>query len=129
MPKRALVTVSGVDLPTPSTYVGTESTIVDSARNVKGEVVGPVVRESLAKVEMTWRYLPADVWSSVMQKFNSAYNGNFYNDVTFFNQLTNDWTTKRMYVSDRTTAGAYMLDPETGKIKGYTNARIALVEV
>lgn len=126
---RALVTIAGVDLPTPSTYNGTESTIVDSARNVEGKVVGAVIRESVAKVELTWRYLPADKWATIMKLFNSEYKGNFYNDVTFFNQLTNDWTTRKMYVSDRTSAGAFMIDPDTGGILGYKNPRIALVEV
>ena len=50
MPK-ALVTIANTDLPTPSTYTGTETTVVDAARNVAGYVVGAVVRESIAKVE------------------------------------------------------------------------------
>ena len=40
----ALVTVNGVDLPEPSSYEATTSTIVDSGRNVQGKVVGSVVR-------------------------------------------------------------------------------------
>ena len=125
----ALVSVGGVDLPTPSTYVGTEATVVDSARNGNGYVVGAIVRESVAKVELTWKYLTAQQWASVMQLFNTAYGGNFYNDVTFFNQLTNGWTTRKMYVGDRTTSGAYMRDPVTGQITGYTNPKLSLIEV
>ena len=34
----ALVTVNGVELPEPSSYEGTTSTIVDSGRNVQGKV-------------------------------------------------------------------------------------------
>lgn len=40
----ALVTVAGVALPEPSTYNGNTSTLVDSARNTNGVVVGSVVR-------------------------------------------------------------------------------------
>lgn len=129
MPSRPLVTIAGKTVRTPSTYVGTESTIVDSARNVEGYVVGAVIRESVAKVEMTWNYISATDWATVMQMFSSAYGGSFYNSVTFFNQLTNDWTTREMYVSDRTTSGAFMLDKNTGKIRGYTGATLSLVEV
>ena len=42
----ALVSIGGFDFPEPSTYNATTSTIVDSARNVQGRVVGAVVRHS-----------------------------------------------------------------------------------
>lgn len=129
MAARALVSVAGVDLPTPSTYVGVDSTVVDAARNVSAVVVGAVVRDSVAKVEMTWNYLTAAQWSQILRLFNSAYGGSFYNDVTFFNQTANTWTTRKMYVNDRTTGGAHMLDPDTGAIVGYTNAKLSLIEV
>jgi len=129
MPFKNLVSVAGYDLPEPSSYVGTESTVVDASRNVLGYVVGAVVRESVGKVEMGFKYITATDWSNVMKLFNSEYGGNFYNSVEFFNQLTNDWTTRTMYVGDRTTSGAYTLDPNTGKIVGYTGAKISLIEV
>lgn len=126
---KALVTVNGVDLPAPSDYIGTEATLVDSARNVKGVVVGSVIRDSVAKVEMTWKFISASDWATILQLFNPNYGGNFYNSVEFYNQLLNDWDTRNMYVGDRTTAGAYLRDPNTGYITGYKNARLALIEV
>ena len=39
----ALVSVGGYGFPEPSTYNATTSTIVDSARNVQGKMVGSVV--------------------------------------------------------------------------------------
>lgn len=129
MPFTPLVTVAGTALPTPSTYVGTEATVVDSARNVEGYVVGAVIRESVAKVEMTWRWLSAADWANIMQLFNSAYGGSFYNNVTFYNQLAAGWTTRKMYVGDRTTAGAHTVNPATGEITGYTNPRLSLIEI
>lgn len=128
MPK-ALVSISGHDLPMPSTYVGTESTVVDAARNVEGYVVGAIVRESVAKVEVSWRYLSAEKWAEVMKLFNTAYGGSFYCQVTFLNQLTNTWTTREMYVGDRTTSGVHMVDPETGLINGYKDCKLSLIEV
>lgn len=81
----------------------------------------------MAKVEMTWRYISAEDWSMILKLFFSKYGGSFVNPVTFFNQVTNDWETRSMYVSDR-TAGIFLRD-KNGNIRGYTDTRLALVEV
>lgn len=124
---RALVSIAGVDVPAPSVYNATCSTAVDSGRNVKGEYIGAVIREDMAKVELTWKFISAEDWAVLLQLFLSRYGGSFTNPVTFFNQTINGWETREMYVSDR-TAGIYLRD-KLGRIRGYTNARIALVEV
>ena len=120
----ALVTIGGYDLPEPSTYTATTSTIVDSARNVQGKVVGAVVRHDLAKVELTWRYLTADQWATILSLFTS----NFYNSVRFLNQVTNNYDVREMYVSDR-NAAMWRRDPSTGAVMGYTGCSLSLVEV
>lgn len=121
---QALVTVAGVDLPEPSSYSGTTSTIVDSARNVSGYVIGSVVRHDVAKVELQWKYLTAKQWADVLSLFTTS----FYNSVTFYNQATASFTTRNMYVSDR-NAGMWRRDPETGDIMGWTSCSLSLVEV
>lgn len=120
----ALVSIGGFDFPEPSTYDATTATIVDSARNVNGRVVGTVVRNDVAKVSLTWRYLTADQWASIL----SLFSGSFYNDVHFLNQTTNSYTTRTMYVSDR-TAGMWRRNPSTGAVMGWTNCSLSLVEV
>lgn len=120
----ALVSIGGFDFPEPSTYDATTATIVDSARNVNGRVVGTVVRNDVAKVSLTWRYLTADQWASILSLFSSS----FYNDVRFLNQTTNSYTTRTMYVSDR-TAGMWRRNPSTGAVMGWTNCSLSLVEV
>lgn len=120
----ALVTVAGVALPEPSEYSANTSTLVDSARNVSGYVIGAVIRNDVAKVELKWRYLTANQWASVL----SLFTNNFYNDVRFFNQATASYTTRRMYVSDR-TAGMWRRHPETGEVMGFTECSLSLVEV
>lgn len=120
----ALVSIGGFDFPEPSTYNATTSTIVDSARNVSGYVVGAVVRHDVAKIELTWKYLTAYQWSQILSLFTSS----FYNDVTFLNQVTNEYTTRTMYVSDR-NAGMWRRNPQTGEVMGYTGASLSLVEV
>ena len=120
----ALVTIGGYELPEPSSYSATTSTIVDSARNVSGYVVGSVVRHDVAKVELSWKYLTAQQWANILSKFSD----NFYNDVRFFNQTTANYEVRTMYVSDR-TAGMWRRDPNNGSIMGWTNCSLSLVEV
>jgi hypothetical protein len=120
----ALITVDGYALPEPSTYNATTATIVDSGRNVAGEVIGSVVRSDVAKIELSWRYLTAEQWAAVLSPFTT----NFKCSVRFFNQATASYTTRTMYVSDR-TAGMFRRHPETGAVMGFTQCSLALVEV
>lgn len=120
----ALVTIGGYNLPEPSSYSAVTSTVVDSARNVQGRVIGSVVRNDLAKIDLTWRYLNAEQWATILSLFTTS----FYNDVRFVNQATNNYDVRTMYVSDR-DATIFRRDPSTGKVLGYTNCRLALVEV
>lgn len=120
----ALVSIGGFEFPEPSTYNATTSTIVDSARNVSGVVVGAVVRSDVAKIEMSWRYLTAYQWATILSLFTNS----FYNEVRFLNQATNSYTTRTMYVSDR-NAAMWRRDPNTGAVLGYTGCSLSLVEV
>lgn len=124
---RPLVTIAGTPIPDPSTYNATTSTVVDSARNVQGKMVGSVIRDSMAKIECTWRYLSAEDWSYVLKLFNMSLGGNFFNSVTFYNQDTNDWETRDFYISDK-TAGMF-LRRDDGTVRGWTDCRIALIEI
>lgn len=125
---RALVTVGGYDFPEPSSYSGSTSTIVDSARNVQGVVIGSVIRDDVGKIEMSWRYLTVRQWADILKCFSIARGGKFYNTVTFFCQDIGGWTTRQMYVSDR-QASMFRRDPETGSVMGYTDCSLSLVEV
>lgn len=120
----ALVSIGGFDFPEPSTYNATTSTIVDSARNVSGYVVGSVIRNDVAKIELTWRYLTADQWAGILSLFSNS----FYNKVSFLNQVTNSFDERDMYVSDR-NAGMWRRDPQSGTVLGYSNCSLSLVEV
>lgn len=119
-----LVTVAGVPLPEPSFYDAQTSTIVDSGRNVQGVVIGSVIRSDVAKVELKWRYLTAQQWAMILSLFNRS----FYNNVTFFDQSTANYTTRQMYVSDR-KAGMWRRHPVTGEVMGWTDCALSLVEV
>lgn len=120
----ALVTIGGYDLPEPSTYSAVTSTIVDSARNVEGRVCGSVVRSDVAKVELSWKYLTAQQWATILSLFTDS----FYNSVRFYNQATASYDVRNMYVSDR-QAGMWRRNPETGEVMGWTNCSLSLVEI
>lgn len=125
---RALVSIGGVDLPTPSSYIGTTSTLVDSGRNAQGRVVGAVVREDVAKIEMTFNFLTVAEWSNMLKLFNTKYGGDFYRSVTFFCDVSGTWETREFYVSDRTTSGIVKVDRNTGIPFGFAKAKFSLIE-
>lgn len=120
----ALVSIGDFAFPEPSKYSATTSTIVDSARNVNGFVVGAVVRKDVAKVELSWRYLTAEQWAQILSCFAES----FYNEVNFYNQATAAYETRKMYVNDR-KAGLWRRDPNTGDIMGWTECALSLIEV
>lgn len=124
---RALVNIAGHDLPDPSAYSGTTSTVVDSGRNVEGYWVGSVIRDDIAKVEMSWNFITVQDWARILSLFSSARGGNFVNTVTFFCQDSGDWETRQMYVNDR-KANVFLRD-KAGNIRGYTGASLNLIEV
>lgn len=122
-----MVSIGSFAFPEPSTYSATTSTIVDSGRNVQGYVIGAVIREGVARVDLTWNFITAEDWASIMAQFNESQGGAFYNNVTFFCQDTNSWVTREMYVGDR--SAQIFLRNKDGSIKGYQSASLALIEV
>ena len=125
---RALVSVGGYDFPEPSAYSGSTSTLVDSARNAEGRMVGSVVRDDVGKIEISWKYLTVEQWARVQKCFRQSSGGKFINVVTFFDQSVGGWVTKEMYVSDR-SAGMWRRNPKTGDVMGWTDCSLNLIEV
>ena len=125
---RALVSVGNYDFPEPSAYSGNTSTLVDSARNAQGVMIGAVIRDDIAKVEISWKYLTIEQWARIQKCFRQSSGGKFINLVSFFDQSVGGWVTKEMYVSDR-KSGMWRRDPETGDVLGWTNCSLSLVEV
>lgn len=125
---KALITVGGYEFPEPSAYSGNTATLIDSARNAEGKMVGSVIRDDVGKVEVSWRYLTVSQWARINRCFKRSAGGKFINSVTFFDQSAGDWVTKDMYVSDR-TAGMWRRDPDNGDVLGWTDCSLSLVEV
>ena len=124
-------------LKTPSEYIGNTATIVDSARSTNGFMIGTVIRNGVAKIQLKWNYISAEEWAEMLMQFEPEYGGSFVRNVTFFNQTTGAMETRSMYVSDRTSAGSFLLHNETttsdpdkiGLPRGYLNAQLSLIEV
>ena len=128
---RPLVTVEGFVFPEPSNdggYKANTATFVDSARNAEGVMIGSVIRDDVAKVELTWRFLTVQQWADINACFKKSAGGKFINNVTFFDQSTGGYATRLMYVSDR-NAGSYLRDRRTQEIRGWVGARLSLIEV
>ena len=125
---RALVSVDGYDFPEPSAYSGNTSTLVDSSRNVQGMMVGSVIRDDVAKIEISWRYLTIEEWARIQKCFRQSSGGKFINLVEFFDQSVGGWVKKEMYVSDR-KAGLWRRHPQTGDILGWTDCSLSLIQV
>ncbi len=122
---RALVSVGGVALPDPSEYTANTATIVDSARDVTGHMIGAVIRDDVAKISLSWRFITVSDWATILQMFKGS--GNFTRSVEFFDQTTGTWDTRTMYVSDR-NAKVFKRD-ENGDVIGYLGAKLSLIEV
>lgn len=101
------------------------ATLVDSARNANGVVVGQKIGRDQQKINsLQWGYLTAQQWSSILKELDK----NFYVTVTYPDMVNNKWTTRKMYPGDR-TATPYWLDEKTGLPKAYINCKVNLIDV
>lgn len=121
---QAFVTINGVALPMPKRGLSLKSaTIVDSARNANGVVVGQKIGRDQQKIDgLQWAYLDGDTWRQILEIFDS----NFFVTVTYPDMVTGTWTTRKMYPGDR-SAEPMWLD-STGLPTHYTNCKVNLVD-
>lgn len=100
------------------------ATLVDSARNANGVVVGQVIGREQQKINnVEWGYLTAAQWSAILKEFES-----FYVTVSYPDMVNNCWTTRKMYPGDR-TATPFHLDENTGLPLDYINCKVNLIDV
>ena len=94
----------------------------------EGASLADALGDDVAKVTLSWKFLTVSDWAKINKCFAEKYGGKFYNNVTFFNQVTGKWETRKMYVSDR-DASIFRRDPISGDVVGYVNPKLSLVEV
>ena len=94
---------------------------------MEGYVIGAVIRDDVAKIELSYNFISAQDWADILAQFSIERGGKCYNNVTFFLQDTNSWVTREMYVNDR--KASVFLRNKDGSIRGYTGASLALIQV
>ena len=92
--------VNGKSFPMTKVDTGkqTVATVVNDARNALGVFIGQKIGRDQSKIEYVAPVLTADEWSEILQLFETS----FINNVTFFDMVTNQKITRKMYVNDRT---------------------------
>lgn len=91
-----------IEIPCPSTYKTTTTTLVDSSRNSKAEVIATVVAQNVKKIEMSWKVIGIANYSQLAKFLNA----NFFFYVYYFDMDDNSYPTaeakvKQFYVGDR----------------------------
>lgn len=133
-----------VALPTPSEYNGISTTLVDSGRNSKGQVIGDVIASDIAKIELKWNYLTVAQYSAIAKLFEPKYNNNdnsvFFRPVSFFDVVAGAFegdvslppsSTNKIrlfYCGDRKVQFAQMKLKSDGTPEGYTNVSLHLID-
>lgn len=101
----------------------TIATMVDQARTADGIVRGTVIAKA-SKVELKWAVLTPEKWSQIC----SFFDRHFYFDAYYYDMSTNAFTTKTMYVGDR-SAQPFLMDSFTGKPKYYLNCQANIIGI
>ncbi len=130
------------NLPTPSDYKMTSTTLVSNARNSAGFLITTIVREGIRKIEMTWKYLSQTQFSLVAKLFEGTGTGgvgaftcylNYYDTIrgAYIDSYTEYNTSnerRSFYVGDRVCDSAKVKLDNNGKVVGYENVRLSLIE-
>lgn len=114
-------------LPEPAGYTAATSTMVDSGTSVSGHLLGAVVRENVAHISLSWKYLTVSDWADINRLFNNGNGTRYINTVRFFDQTTGEFQERAMYVSDR-SAGMWRRN-EAGDVVGWLDCSLELTEV
>ena len=112
-------------LPYAGDNSGTQTiaTMVNQARTADGIVRGEVIAVA-NKIEMTWRVLTPETWSSIC----SFFQRHFYFNATYWDMQTNSLQTKTFYVGDR-SAMPFMIDSISGKPKYYLDCKANIIGI
>lgn len=109
--------------PDKDSGLQTVATLVNSARTADGVMRGEKIGRDQSKIELTWNVLTPEVWSQMLQQFQ-----NFYFTIRYIDMVTNDWTTRKFYVGDR-SARPFLIDPTTNIPKYYVQCKANVIDV
>lgn len=119
----SFIKINGKPYPSPGLYPNlVVTTAVNAGRNANNKVVGKKIGRDNYKIDnLSWPYLDAATWSSMLKEFE-----NFFVTVEFWDMVNNTWKTLTMYPGDR-TADVYMTDKQ-GKPISYINCKVNIVD-
>lgn len=114
-----------LDFPQPARPLNMQiSTIVDSARNANGAVVGQKVGRDQQKIDgLFWAHLTATEWANIL----AILDANFVLLLRYPNMVTGTWTKRKMYCGDR-SAEPLWLD-SNGLPTDYINCKVNFVDM
>ncbi len=123
--KHAFITINGRAFPAPKRGLNIKTmTAVSDGRNEQNVFIGQRIGRDMQKIEnVEWPLLSADLWSLILKQLS-----NFVFNVTYLDPVSNEWITRKMYVSDR-DCQPYRVDPITGKTTHYTSCKCSFVDV
>ena len=122
---KGFINIAGITLPYPDYENGLQTirTTVVGGKNVNGVFIGQRVNRDESDVVLIWNYLDAQLWAEVLQIFEQ----NFINDVEYYDMVSGEFITRKMYVSDR-SAKPCSINPLTGKWMMAQNCSLTLTD-
>lgn len=122
--KHAFMAINGREFPAPKKGLKIKiMTTVSDGRSEQNIFIGQRIGRDLQKIEnIEWPYLSAELWNTVLQCLSS-----FVFNVTYCDPVTNEWVTRKMYISDR-ECEPFRVDPVTGKTILYKSCKCSMVE-
>lgn len=122
--RKAMIYIDDTPVPYPKRGLSISvATLVDSARNADGVVVGQVIGRNQYKLDaLEWPWLTAFQWSQILKAFDS-----FYVNVKFPDPVSGQWKTLKMYPGDR--SGEPYWVGEEGFPTHYRNCKVNIIDV
>ena len=119
------IRINGKKFPYPAPGAGfIVATVVDAGRNANGVIVAQRLGRDQQKIDNTiWPHLTAKVWSEMLIEFDK-----FFITVEYPDMVRNRWTTRDMYVGDR-SAVVWKLDRATGLPSEYIQCKANIIDV
>lgn len=122
--KHPFLIINGMEYPCPKKGMNIKIiTTVSSGRNENNAFIGQRVGRDMQKLDaIEWPKLTAEQWSRILKESEK-----FLFDVTYCDPVTNDWVTRKMYISDR-EGKPDKVDQVTGKTILYTDCKCSIVD-
>ena len=114
----ALISINGVDLPTPNEYDPSIQDLVKADRNANGTLIAEKIATK-RKIQLGWPYLTGAQYSQIQNLVDSMFF-----TVKYFDAKENGYKTGTFYVSDRP---APMMRFKNG-VAEYKDIKINLIE-